>query len=207
MTRIYVDEREIPPPPVAFEYLEEVIRHVESNFLQPDAVIRNVYIDGQPLMGEGVEIGANARIAGRGKVEIFTGTLKQIASDSLREAIAYVGRIEAAIPSIAQRFQIEPGPEAFKQLKQLLEGFYWLNMLVTKLSSAYGMDLQSTRILGILASEFYEKFTQILNQLVDAQERQDNLLIADLLEYEIQPLLPTWNQLFMEMERCSNSKT
>ncbi len=199
MTRIYVDQKEIPPPAVGFQWLEELIKHVETHIIPADAVIRHVEIDGQPLFEGGTEgngVPVNSNISGSDKIEIFTGTLPQIACDSIKEALAYIVRIESAIPTIASSFQILPGPEAFEQLKQLLEGFYWLNLLAGKLSSALQLDLSQTVIQGSKASDYFDKFTTILNQLVDSQARQDNLLIADLLEYEIRPLMPAWKELF-----------
>jgi hypothetical protein len=208
MTRIYVDGKEIPPPAVAFEWLEELITHVETQIIPSDALIRHVEIDGHPLLEGGSESNTapvNSCICGSDTIEVFTGTLPQIAGDSIKEALDYLQRVETAIPSIASSFQILPGPEAFEQLKQLLEGFYWLNLLVRKLSSALRLELRQTTIQGSNAGEYFDKFTMILNQLVDSQERQDNLLIADLLEYEILPLMPAWKELFGIMGRMADT--
>jgi len=50
-------------------------------------------------------------------------------------------------------------------------------------------------------SEHLKKFADIVNQLNEAQEKQEYLLIADTIEYEILPIVPVWKEIFETISR------
>jgi len=198
MTRFYINDREIAPP-VDASSLHQILKYVENSHLPPNSVVRQIQLDGIPLIPDDF-VGDRSemldRISGRDRVDIFTGTITEIAHDSIAEALAYLDRIETAIPSLATSFRISPGPEAFENLKQLYEGFYWLNLLLDKLETSFQLQMKDVLIQGVPAPEYHQKFISILKQLIESQEKGDFVLIADLLEYEILPLVPAWREMF-----------
>ena len=206
MTRVYVDKREVPLPPSAFESLDRIVKHVEDHLLAPDIVIRQIEVDGAPLFADRTSESDPALQTGyprQEKIEIFTGTLTEIARDSIREAQAYLDRVEAIIPSLVTSFQLSPGPEAFAQLKQLFDGFYWLHLLLDRIGAAFKVTADIYLSDGKTARDCHFRFASILKQLVDAQEKQDFVLIADLLEYEILLLIPDWRALFAALDQVT----
>jgi len=198
MTRFFVNDREIPPPLNAAS-LEQVLKYVEDAHLPPDSLIRHIQIDGLPFVPNVSPKDQSemlSEIPKRGKVEIFTGTIAEIARHSITEALAYLDRIEALTPSLAESFRVSPSVESFRDLRQLNEGFYWLNLLLDKLKTNYRVDLKEIRIQEATAQEYCHRFVSILKQLVESQEKRDFVLISDLLEYEILPLVQVWKELF-----------
>ena len=204
MTRYFVNETEIPSPPPGISSLDEVLKHVEKTYLHPGSAIRQVLVDGRLVLPDALEAVPCGFLNGFGereKVEITTGSLLGIARDSVTEAVSYLGRIESAIPSLAAGFQAYPGPEAFENLKEFYTGFYWLNLLLERLKTNFAAAYPETTPQGVPLREHQEGFISILKQLVDAQERGDFVLIADLLEYEILPVIPVWKEFFEGIAR------
>jgi hypothetical protein len=200
MTRYFINEREIAPP-LDISSLDQILKNVEGFDLPPNSVIRQIHIDGQPLIADSLsDAGSLSRqMENREKIEIFTGTLSEIARDSIAEAIAYLARIEDVTHSLAICFQTAPGPEAFENLRQLLEGFYWINLLLDKLATSFHLAMNEFSVQGTAVGEHLNKFISILQQLIDSQERADFILIADLLEYEVIPMLPAWQEIFSHL--------
>ncbi len=196
MTRYFLDSQEIAIPTEACSF-NQVLKHVESIHLPPNTVIRQIQIDGLPLMPDSSEqFNLQSEIESRNRVDIFTGTIQDIAHDSIGEALDYLYRVETAIPSLSDTFQASPGPEAFESLRQLYEGLYWLNLLLDKLKANFQINYDGTLIQGVSASEYHQRFITILRQLIESQERRDYVLISDLLQYEICPLVPVWREMF-----------
>ena len=197
MTRFFVDNREITAP-FELSSLEEVIKHVEAVHLPPESVVRQIRIDGLPLVipdsGEKSEL--PFQVDQRDRIDIFTGTIAEIARDSIADALQYLGRIETATPSLITSFQVSPGPESFERLKQLYEGLYWLTLLLSKLEMKFQLNLAGALIRGTPASEHHKRFIAVLKQLIEGQQKGDFVLIADLLEYEILPLVRVWREMF-----------
>lgn len=198
MTRFFVNEREIPPPLGSFSF-DQLLKHVEGVEIPPNSIIWKVHVDGLPLTPNSFSEDASGilkQMENREKVEIFTGTLQEIALDSIAEAMAYLDRVETATPALAAGFQVSPGPEAFGSLRDLYEGFYWLTLLMDRLETGFHITLDDVYVQGLSAREHHRKFISILKQLVDSQERRDYVLVSDLLEYEILPQAPIWKEMF-----------
>jgi hypothetical protein len=203
MTRFFVNEREIDPPS-DLTSLDQILKHVEDSYLPPDSVVRQIHIDGLPVMpadspdAPGEAFGA---MEGRNVVEIFTGTLPEIARESIGEALEYLDRIKAITPSLAASFELSPGPDSFEQLRQLNEGFYWLNLLLDKLEKSFHISMEEVLVGDLPVRDHLQKFIAVLKQLIESQEREDFVLISDLLEYEIMPLVPIWKEIFNLIEQ------
>ncbi len=207
MTRLFVNNQEVLAPPPSLSSLEEVIKHIEENLLPPDVVIRQVSLDGQPVDANNCQADPSlilGDLAGRERVEVFTSTVEQIALDSISEAESYMNRAEALTPSLAATFRDYPGPETFERLKQLYDGFYWMSMLLSKLETVFKVKLDEMIVDGASLKEQHQRFISILQQLVSAQEQEDFLLIADLLEFEIVPMIPAWKSLLAGISRLAS---
>ena len=196
MTRLYVDKREVAAIPPDLTSLDQVIKLVETNHLSPRSVIRQVNIDGLPLTADGPAACLPARLVDSEMIEVFTGTLSEVAVDSIREAIVYLARIEEAIPSLASSFRNAMGPEAFDNLKQFYEGFYWLNLLLDRLAQSFAISLDSIQIGDMSGSEHHQNLIATLKAVIEAHEKSDFGLVADLLAYEMLPLVPVCRLVF-----------
>jgi hypothetical protein len=197
MTRYFLNEREIASP-INISSFDQILKHVEDCHLPPNSVIRQIHIDGYPMISDAFSDPGEIlrQMESREKVEIFTGTVSEIAHDSIVDALAYLDRIESIIPSLASSFQIYPGPESFENLRQLLDGFYWISLLLDKLTANFHIMLESCLVQGISVQDHLEKFIAILKQMIDSQQRGDFVLISDLLEYEVIPIVPIWKDIF-----------
>ncbi len=198
MARFFIDEREIALPPNTYSF-GQIVKQVEDIHLPARCAIRKICVDGLSLSPDilsGDNGGILSQLENHDKIEIFTGTLSEIARDSIIETIAYLDRVEAVIPPLATGFQMSPGPESFENLYQLCEGFYWLNLLLDKLATNLQITLNNVLIKERPVREHLQKFMAILRQLADSQERRDFVLIAGLLESEVLPLVAVWKEIF-----------
>ncbi len=201
MTRIYVDAREVPAPPPGLATLADVLKHVEQNYLGPNSVVRQVCIDGAPLLVDDLihdTSAAASRLTFRESIEITTGTLNEVAGESIGEAIAYLRRVEPAVIELAAGFRDLPGAAEFDSLRQLYEGLYWLSLLLDRLQAAFGVDLGPV-ISNAAVGEYHRRLSAILKRLIKAQEGEDYSVIASVLESEILPLVPIWKAMFEEV--------
>jgi hypothetical protein len=197
MTRLFIDDKEISAPSNIFT-LDQILKHIEDFHLPADSVVRQIQINGLAVLPEGLpEDRAEivSRIGEQDKIEVFTGNIREVARDSIVEALAYLDRVETGTLSLAKAFQVSPGPDAFESLRQLYEGLYWLNVLLNRLDGSFQVNLEDVLIQEAPAAEYRRKFIYVLKQLVESQEKGDFVLISDLLEYEILPLVPVWREM------------
>ena len=202
MTRYYINGKEIEIPQ-GLSSFDQLLKHIEDKCLESTDIIRKINVDDRSFTMESLG-GDNDDLNLDGdweKVEIITGTLAEIAGESLAGAQEYLVKIENAAPALALKFQDFPESEDFSNLGSLCEGFYFLSILLDKLASGYQLKLNEIIVRGVSAQEHMLKFADIVKQLNEAQEKQEYLLIADTIEYEILPIVPVWKDIFETVSR------
>ncbi len=199
MTRLFVDACEVPFSQSGFATIEEVVRHVQDNHLAPGCVIRQINVDGAPLALENLvcdTTGEGEWIQSRDRIQIVTGTIWEVAAQSVREAAIYLVRIEPAIPRLAAAFHGSPAPEESACLRELFEGLFWINMLLDRLESTFPTSSAGISLQDTMFHEQHGRLSSVVGRLIDLQERGQCVEIASLLESEILPLIPGWIRLF-----------
>ena len=202
MTQYYMNGKEIEVPS-DFPSFDQILKYIEDKYLEPAVVIREIHVDGQPFMPESF-LGDDRNLGMSNdwkKIEIFTGTLSDIAVESIAGAQDYLIKIEKGAPALALKFQDFPESDDFGNLGSLCEGFYFLSILLDKLAVGYQLKLDEIIVRGVSAHEHLLKFAGIVEQLNEAQEKQEYLLIADTIEYEILPVVPVWKEIFEVVSR------
>lgn len=95
--------------------------------------------------------------------------------DSLVE---YLSKVNDNIPNIVENFRVGKDQEAYQQMTLLMEGLAWISDAVH------------------LTREFHQvavlEIKKMIEELHEALENSDTVLIADLLEYEINPKITSW---------------
>ncbi len=199
MPRLYLDEQEIQVSSGEANSLEQILKEIEDEHLPPNTVIRQIHVDGTPLLAEDFANEPSdvlAQVAEKEKIEVFTGSIGEVAEESVYEAIDYLKRVESSVPALISGFRSTPGPEAFESLRQLYEGFYWLNLLLDRLETTLEFDVASFEVQGVAVHAQHVKLAGVLKEMVSSQEREDYVLVADLLEYEVLPLVTVWKDMY-----------
>lgn len=104
--------------------------------------------------------------------------LKAQSIEALETAVEYLDNISRALPSIIEDFREENISKVSEKMISLSDGLRWLYD-VAKLTKEYH-SLDEDEMLGC--------YTEI----VDAMEMKDYILISDLIEYELLPLVEGW---------------
>lgn len=120
------------------------------------------------------------------KVEVVSVTYKELIDDILNSTLDYLERTPEAIDNLANSFYKNPNGEAWDSLNDLLSGIAWImdtfssidqdNRLKDVILSYEAWNLYSVEVFSL--KEVLAEFEQgLLNR--------DNVLIADILSYEI----------------------
>lgn len=81
-------------------------------------------------------------------------------------------------------------------LISLVEGLEWFVNLTGRIGTLLKVDFSETRMDGQTLTESVENLNDILLEIVTAQEQRDWVLLSDLLEYELEPQLGLWQEIF-----------
>lgn len=97
--------------------------------------------------------------------------------EALQTAYEYIGNLDRGIKGLVEDFQEGREEKGCEVLPLIAEGLDWL-IKVIKLTSEFHKGGVS-----------YENINEKLNEVVEALENEDYILISDLFNYEILPVL------------------
>lgn len=106
-------------------------------------------------------------------------------------AAGYAGNLFRAMEKTVEDLRGDRAREGLQSLANVIEGLEWLLQAVTALNNASATP--------IFADEALKGF---LKEMVGASENMDYVLLADLIEYEILPIIDEWgNKLDAILEK------
>lgn len=112
--------------------------------------------------------------------------------DSLIDMGEYLPRLSKGFSQIAFTLQTGEGENAHKLLAQALEGIDWYLKLLSVSQSILGINYQEYEIYaGKTLADIINELNSVMNILYKAYQAGDLTLTADIIEYELLPVLET----------------
>ena len=113
---------------------------------------------------------------------------EQLANETLIEASGYIKKVLVVIDEVLDRFLSGREDLALKDFPDVADGFEWL-LNVISLTEPTQKKLEV---------EFKDvpRFLEILNEMIEAFQNSDYVLLGDLLNYEAKPIMENWQSQF-----------
>jgi len=133
-------------------------------------------------------------------IYIITEETDKVFVRSIQESVAFIEHtLLPEIQALSRQCRSGIDKEAHKRLSALIDSFYWLLDLLD-----FVMKQGFINDFGIKSSEFQvHDLKSFITDITQAASRQDNVLIADLLQYEIHPLMTTWFELLTHLKELT----
>lgn len=122
------------------------------------------------------------------KIEVISDTLKSLVNNTINSAADYISRAISQILSLGNDFYATSDEKNWSALADLFEGIQWIVAMTEKIDGIGNLDVILVNY-GIW-NEYVKVVSILLNKLPDlndAMENRDNVLIGDVLTYEIAP--------------------
>lgn len=123
------------------------------------------------------------------KVEVVALSLAEMINESFKSAKQYSRNAIPLINKIAEEFYQKPDENTWSQLTDLFEGIQWIIQSLTEINSIESSDeiVKGYEVWDEYVQEV-SKFNDIIFELENAVLNKDNVLIGDMLLYEITPV-------------------
>jgi len=173
--KIFLDEK-----PIGENYnnltLPEILTKVKNNL--EDKILKDIYINGVEV-NEKYLREALIDIDDVKKIEFFTQDTNSLIKETLEEASEYLPRLKDGTKKTAQLFR-NSDDKAVQNYQLILNGLEWYIETVSQVTSLMNNE------------EYYQKGQNMINDinktlsdLMVAYNKEDFVLVADILEYEI----------------------
>lgn len=105
----------------------------------------------------------------------------------LYSAKEYIPKLQDGLHSISRDIYSGKEHNALKLIPYAFEGFEWLLNTMTLTFDIHGTAIDM------------EKFNKFLNEMVNAFESEEYLLVADIIEYELSNEIEVWNNVIRKV--------
>jgi len=168
----------------------DLLDWIESDYLKAGQCITHVYLGGTETYNYRDRMLCEQELETVGAVSVSSGDFDRVVHESLAELERELNSALGSTQDIVRQFENRKEDDAYNQLAQLLES---IRIFFTIFSEDLGWveptDAEISR------KEFPTVLERGLTQLISAQERRNWISVCDVIEYEITPMLESWQKI------------
>jgi len=186
---VTINEDHVTVPPGIATW-GDLLDWIETDCIKAGHCITHVYLDGNETYNYRDRLLCNQTLLGLETVRIHSGDFDRVITESLAELDRELRNALASSPEIIRLLENRKDEDAYNRLAQLLES---IRVFFTIFSEDLGWvepaDAEISR------REFSAVLEGSLTQLMGAQESRNWVSVCDVLEYEITPILESWQKM------------
>lgn len=123
------------------------------------------------------------RLVTTSRIEVIAKTIREYVNELLLISKDYIKRAIPELTVLADGFYQNATAAEWKNFSEMLEGVQWLNQMTLLINNSKERPLNWDEIINLSA-----KLKSELENLEEAVGNKDNILIADIMQYELLPL-------------------
>ncbi|HEB85170.1 MAG TPA: hypothetical protein ENI92_09250 [Bacteroidetes bacterium] len=191
MLDVVVDGNVVQVPVEGEDTVGDIVGRIASNLDKRRRVV-GVRVNGEDITGVAEHHLAKAENLQR--MEVTTGLAGDLAVQTLESIEEFRKALVLELNSASEQYRLGNVTGSNDLFVRCLDGLQIL--LRTTHSVATLLEKKGDEISTgeMTLDSATDRLSQLLDELIDAQRNQDSILIADLIEYELQPLLEDWKR-------------
>lgn len=199
--KVYVDDKPIDGESIEGHTLGDALRHVQSNLPAPHKIVAGVLCDGEVIPADDVIAALEKPLTEFERVDVITSTKEDLVIDVMANASASLDESETASQRVAQLLTEGKSAAAREALAECLRTWQQIHDAVAKSLSILRLDPESVMIRDEPLIDAIGKPREVLLQVKDALVAGDEVLLADLLQYEFADVVQTWHAIIARLRR------
>jgi hypothetical protein len=165
----------------------------------PDSYIRRIWLDDQEFPSDDREA-LQKKPSDINSLEVELANLKDLVATNLANALDYLKKLIPGFEQAADLFRAANEQEANKYYLQILDGIDWFSQVVSVIMSPDEGETELPDTYDESLEVRQKKLTDLMSQMLEANQNQDWVLLADLLEYEMVPFYKDWEKILSKLE-------
>ena len=165
----------------------------------PDSYIRRIWLDDQEFPSDDREA-LQKKPSDIDSLEVELANLKDLVATNLANALDYLKKLIPGCEQAADLFRAGNEQEANKYYLQILDGIDWFSQVVSVIMSPDEGETELPDTDDESLEVRQKKLTDLMSQMLEANQNQDWVLLADILEYEMVPFYKDWEKILSKLE-------
>jgi hypothetical protein len=178
--------------------LATMLEGLNSDLAKGGRFIASLLVNGEEVVDSISE--KSRRLDGIDSIVITTETPVCLVGKILDEGQNYIDGLRDCLMKVAGHFT--SGSEcADDSFAEAVQGLQWFVQMTDFIECTLNLDFQKLLRNGRPVAEYVNSLNGILQEIVNAQEGFDPVLLADILEYDLVPHLEEWKEIYTMFER------
>ena len=190
--KISINGAETQDPSFQGETLEEVMNAIVKS--RQNSYIRRIWLDGQEVSSDSQDT-LKTLTTSVELLELELAELQDLLANNLTNAKDYLVKLIPGFQKAADLFRMGNEQEANQYYLQVLDGIEWFSQVVIIIVSTQKNKSEEKSL-----EERQKKLTDLMSQMLEANQNQDWVLMADLMEYEMIPFYKDWEEVLSRIE-------
>jgi len=165
----------------------------------PGSYIRRIWLDDQEFPSDDLEA-LQKKTSDIDSLEVELANLKDLVATNLANALYYLKKLIPGCDQAADLFRAGNEQEANKYYLQILDGIEWFSQVVSVIMSPDEGEKELPDTDDESLEVRQKKLTDLMSKMLEANENQDWVLLADILEYEMVPFYKDWEKILSKLE-------
>lgn len=185
--------------------LLEMLEDLFQRYVGNDRTIGELIINGDPYQDD---VHGSPEAILRSSIQsldIQTLSAREVAMHFLTTAAESTGAIGMAAKEVADVFRAGDDRSANEDYLELLESLQLFLSMMQRCREVLGLDFNQIAFEGASASDKLSNLQGLTGEMLGAQEKQDWVLLADILQYDLSDEMRIWEGLLKECKVKASS--
>ena len=183
--------------------LEEVLAEIHERFIPPGEQLFQVHVNGEFFSEQYPRESRYLDLKEISELEVTTVTDAEMALSILKDAARQARLLAQALEKTATLFRVAPEDEANHYFAQVLEALRWLLQTGEHACQVLKVDWEEIQAGGQEGvSRYLQELQGLLTEMQETAEEEDYVMLADLMEYDLLPLVRKWQEILVKIAGC-----
>ncbi|MDD2904114.1 MAG: hypothetical protein PHU44_16940 [Syntrophales bacterium] len=197
---ITLNDQNLPVDLSHLRNLEEALLELNEKFIPQGQQLFQVEVNGEFFTERYPRESRYVRLGEVSRLDLKTVSDEELARSILADASQQADTLSQALEKSAALFRLAAEDEANHYFAQVLEALRWLLQTGEGACQVLEVDLgrMNTPQIGDV-SDFLKRFQDLLEEMLQVYEEEDYILLADLMEYELLPMVLQWQKILSQL--------
>jgi hypothetical protein len=197
---VTINEQNLPEDFSHLANLEDLIAEINERFVPLGQQLFQVHVNGEFFSERYPGESRYLELREVSRLEVKTVSDADMARYLLREAVRQGGTLLQAIEQSAVLFRVGSDEEANHYFAQVLEALRWLLQIGEEACQVLGLNLvKAAPDPKVPVSRYLRNLQDLLEEMQEIAEEEDYVMLADLMEYELLPMVQEWQKILQDL--------
>ena len=188
------------------ENFKSLINHVEKEHIPPGRVITTLKLNDE-FLSEDQEVAFGAKpLSDIETLEIETSIANQLATETLMDYQDYLPKLSEQFERCAKEFRGGDRLKAFRLFSSSVEFISAFINILDHIRHVFLIDYSKIQCGDKTMMDLNLRMNELANEILESSEKADWTHLADLLDYELSPLLYEWMAEIPELIKVIEEK-